>query len=295
MKLLNCYLEKKSGANLILTGPKGVGKFTAAKQLAMEILSCKETQLAIHPDCMIVSQEDGKAILVETISEILNFTSLMPIRASQKVVLIDNAENMNELVQNKLLKVVEESNSTVFIFVTTSPLLTTIHSRCFDIPFFPLENADIQKYLDKKEESSAMPLCAYGGSIGIYENMKGDDTESSTLLKNIMHTFENMEKKADIMDVFHQWSEKEAGKFFELQKPHMGLIIQFLEDVFADFYLYLVSGGKGSMLDYKRMEQLYTHADAERIYKKAREERLRIKTNRFSKNDFFMLIASMAL
>ena len=295
MKLLNCYLEKKSGANLILTGPKGVGKATAAKQLIMELLSCSEAQLPIHPDCMIVSDNDGKSLTVEQIDEILNFTSLLPIRAEQKVVMIDNAETMTDLVQNKLLKVVEESNSTVFIFVTTERLLTTIHSRCFDIPFFSLREEDLQKYLEEKNECADMPLCAYGGSIGMYERMKEGNTECSSLLKSIISTIENMEKKTEFMDVFQQWNEKDATKFCEQQKPNMGMIIQFIKDVFAEFYLYLTSGKKDTMLDYEHMKHLYTISDAERIYKRAKEESARVKTYAFSKNDFFMLVASMVL
>lgn len=295
MKLLNCYLEKKSGANLILTGPKGVGKATAAKQLLMNFLSCTENQLAIHPDCMVVTDNGGKSITVQQVDEILEFTSLVPIRSSQKVVLIDNAETMTEIVQNKLLKVVEESNSTIFLFVTTKPLLTTIHSRCFDIHFFSLKEEDLQKYLELKDETAEMPLCAYGGSIGMYEHMKNEDSECSALLKNIIGTLENLEKKTELMDVFHQWSENEATKFYELHKPHLSLIINFIKDVFADFYLYLASKKENSMLNYEHMKQQYTLSDAERIYKKAKEASIRVKTYAFSKNDFFMLIASMTL
>ena len=209
--------------------------------------------------------------------------------------MIDNAETMDEIVQNKLLKAVEESNSTIYVFVTTMPLLPTIHSRCFDIPFFPLEDADLQKYLELKGEKAEMPLCAYGGSIGMYENMKGDDSECSTVLKNFIYTLEKLQQKKDILDVFQQWDDKEAGKFCERLKPHLSLFITFIKEVFAEFYLYLVSGKENTMLNYEHMEQVYTISDAERIYKRAKEESMRVKTYTFSKNDFFMLIANMAL
>ncbi|MBQ3047781.1 MAG: AAA family ATPase, partial [Clostridia bacterium] len=91
--------------------------------------SCKQFMAQTHPDVFIVNQP---SIKVEDANNLISKLSTLPVYNSKKVFIILNAENINEIAQNKLLKSIEEpSNNVLFIFTTTKTdkLLPTIMSR----------------------------------------------------------------------------------------------------------------------------------------------------------------------
>lgn len=103
--------------------------FCDDKRPCFECDACKKMMLDKNPDFVEV---DKSAINVEDISKIIEDAWLKPMSFDYKVVLIKNADTINELAQNKLLKTLEEpSSSLVFIFTTTNEekLLPTIKSR----------------------------------------------------------------------------------------------------------------------------------------------------------------------
>ena len=91
--------------------------------------SCKQFDSNSHPDVTILNQD---SIKVEDVNKIISKLSTLPISSISKVFVILNAENMNETAQNKLLKSLEEPNSSnVFILTCTKTdkLLPTVLSR----------------------------------------------------------------------------------------------------------------------------------------------------------------------
>lgn len=91
--------------------------------------SCKQFDSLSHPDVHIVDQQSVK---VEDINIAISKINTMPINSKYKVFVFLNAENINEIAQNKLLKSIEEPTShSIFIFTTTKTdkLLPTILSR----------------------------------------------------------------------------------------------------------------------------------------------------------------------
>lgn len=76
-----------------------------------------------------------------------------------KVFIIDEAELLDATGQNALLKTLEEPPAETFIFLITSHedrLLTTIRSRCQRVGFGPLSDADVERWLDGREEASTL-------------------------------------------------------------------------------------------------------------------------------------------
>lgn len=119
-----------------------------------------------------VKIENGKEIRLFQIKEIAQFLSLHYQEFSYKLVLISDADKMNEPAQNALLKNLEEPpEGYIFILTTSNPemLRETIRSRCWHLPFEPLTNDDIstilQKYFDANEELATSITPFAGGSI----------------------------------------------------------------------------------------------------------------------------------
>ena len=90
-------------------------------------------------------------IKINSIREIQKYLSLKSNLRQKRVVIISNAELMNETSQNALLKNLEEPPEDTYFILTTNNinvLRETIRSRCQEFQFAPLSKSEIEKILD---------------------------------------------------------------------------------------------------------------------------------------------------
>lgn len=149
---------------LCFSGPHGVGKFLSAEWLTAGLLCargpgadgapcgscgpCRRVRADSHPDVFVIDpiaegEEEIKVTriaprLEESVPNVGEFLSLKPMEGGWRIVLVREAERMNEEAQNALLKTLEEPGaSTLIVLVTARPdaLLATIHSRCLRVRF----------------------------------------------------------------------------------------------------------------------------------------------------------------
>ncbi|HEB75989.1 MAG TPA: DNA polymerase III subunit delta' [Nitrospirae bacterium] len=102
--------------------------------------SCRKFSSLVHPDLKLVEPEGG-VIRIDAVREIQEFLSFAPYEGRKKVVVMDDAECMNQAASNAFLKTLEEPPpDSLIILVTAAPerLLDTIRSRCFVVRFSPL-------------------------------------------------------------------------------------------------------------------------------------------------------------
>lgn len=153
---------------LLFTGEKGIGKYLTAKILAKALLcgnaipcdncpSCKMFDEQNHPDYYYLQPEGKtlKMIKIEQIRQMQAGISLAPYLSDKRVVIIDDAELMNEPAANSLLKTLEEPVGQVFFILITSNkdmLLTTILSRCTKIYFSPLTDEEVIRVLEQTQQ-----------------------------------------------------------------------------------------------------------------------------------------------
>lgn len=134
---------------VLLTGPVGVGLGTLARDMArsrgrlLAELVPESTTTALPS----IGVERVRALYTETRSKLDGL----------HLVVIDDADTMNHVAQNSLLKLLEEPNPSIaFILTSHSPdkLLPTIRSRCqlFAVPpISPVESSRLLKALGVKD------------------------------------------------------------------------------------------------------------------------------------------------
>lgn len=85
-----------------------------------------------HPDLLLINQ-DREGITIDSVRELQQWSVQRPYQADMKVAILLNAEDMNQVAQHAMLKMIEEPLPFVqYIFVTEYPhsLLATVRSRC---------------------------------------------------------------------------------------------------------------------------------------------------------------------
>lgn len=174
--------------SLLFSGPEGVGKFTTAIAVAQAVncpkrtddgdgcgvcASCTRIARNVHGDVIIVEPGENGSIKIEQVRDALEQVAYRPFEGRRRVVIIDGVEAAAGPAQDALLKRLEEPTSaSMFILVTSQPdaLLPTVRSRCYQLRFAPLADAELVRVLIERHDMSerdARALAALSdGSVG---------------------------------------------------------------------------------------------------------------------------------
>lgn len=160
LNIINLYDKKKLPNKILFSGPKGIGKATLAYHIANYVFSKKEKfpydinkfeindlnksyKLILnnsHPNFHLIDVLSDKRIIeISQIREMINYANKTAFNNSERIVLIDNAENLNLNSLNALLKIVEEPNENIIfiiIFDNNRKILNTLKSRCLKFNLF---------------------------------------------------------------------------------------------------------------------------------------------------------------
>jgi len=150
----------------LLYGMKGIGKHTLAEELAAFVMcesqtacgechGCKMLAAGSHPDVFRLGLIEGKRDLnIEQVRGVLSFLSLSAAESGRRVVVLDDAERMNNQAANALLKGLEEPSAGSVLLMVCSDLErlpATIRSRCMLQQCSPLSDENVQAVLQQQE------------------------------------------------------------------------------------------------------------------------------------------------
>jgi DNA polymerase-3 subunit delta' len=159
--LLKTIERGRIPSSYLFAGEPGVGKRLTATNLAKALNcigdrahddeaisydccdacdSCKKIDSNTHPDYRFIAPENGQ-IRIEEIREIDEVLSLKAFEGRYKVIMVDDAETMNQFAANAFLKILEEPpGDSLILLISSNPerLPDTIRSRCSRVNFMPL-------------------------------------------------------------------------------------------------------------------------------------------------------------
>jgi DNA polymerase III subunit gamma/tau len=162
--VLRPALERgRIGHAYLFSGPRGVGKTTTARLIAMTVNcddatavkpcgvceSCKMVIAGRHPDVLEIDAASNNS--VDDVRDLREKVALQPMRGTNKVYILDEAHMMSKSAFNALLKTLEEPpEHAVFVLATTEPerLPPTILSRCQHYRFRRLNLEEIAGKLE---------------------------------------------------------------------------------------------------------------------------------------------------
>lgn len=242
---------------LILAGDKGIGKSILAFKLARFLLAnpvpppedmLREGLLRIpkespifkrvassgHGDLLVIERnvdpESGIAkpdIPVDVIRKIPHFLRKTSSEGGWRVVIINDADCMNRIAQNALLKILEEPpQKAILILIAHAPgrFLPTIRSRCRMLMQDPPDKSQVSKILSTlevkidDEEFETLYALANGSPGTILELISSDAIKTYDSLSNLLLMSPNIDMEAvyNFADILCKKSAENDYKMFRL-------------------------------------------------------------------------------
>lgn len=245
----NCLRENKVAHSYLFSGEYNPLKIETAYLLAMSIIegkndfaceicdTCKRIRKNEYYDVIYV---DGysKSIKKEEIENILEEFSRTSLEQSgKKVYIIANINNSSNKVLNMILKFMEEpgNDNTFGIFITDNKedLLSTIVSRCHDIPF---KTRDFSFLINQYEDAGFDYIDAYLLSHILHKFDSEFDLNDERYLcakEYVYKTIESLHNKKEIPLLFFKEFYtyfKDRDDFKKTTDYYLSIMIKMIED-----------------------------------------------------------------
>jgi DNA polymerase-3 subunit delta' len=176
----------------LLTGPPGSGRSTAARAFAAALQcergvgcgECHECRTALggsHPDVALVATEHV-FLRVEDVRPLVTLAQQRPSLGRWRVIVVEDADRLNDTSGNLLLKAVEEPPPrTVWLLCAPSPddVLVTIRSRCRHVGLRVPPVQDVAELLVRRHgvdpAVAAFAARAAGSHVGVARRLALDE------------------------------------------------------------------------------------------------------------------------
>lgn len=171
----------------LMVGPSGTGKATLSRIFARALccqsparadmtvpcgicLACRKIERGVHPDVQLLDlatqatlgpkrTSAQTTLSIDSIRQLAADAALKPMEAPRRVIVVDDAETMQEVAQEALLKTLEEPPPSVLLMLLADDagsLLPTIQSRCQVINLRPVAGGAIAAGLIRSGVDSAL-------------------------------------------------------------------------------------------------------------------------------------------
>ena len=225
-KLTSSHRNKHLAHALLFTGTKGTGKKLFALDFARWLIceqpledkacgNCRSCQLIkadSHPDFIsVMPEEEGKAIKVDQIRELIDKLSLTSHVHGARVIILSPADALNTNASNSLLKTLEEPPENTFLILISdmpSKLMATIRSRTQIVRFdLPSEEVSLS-WLKQKELKQAELLLKLSGDAPLAALELAADDGLARRESYFQDWQQLAEGRVDALDIASRWSKE---------------------------------------------------------------------------------------
>jgi DNA polymerase-3 subunit delta' len=277
------------GHAYLFAGPGGIGKRLFAEELARALLcespvrtrleacdlcpACRQVAAGTHPDLFIAGKpEESLELPIDVMRDLCRSFSLKSARDRGKVVILDDADDLNEESANCFLKTLEEPPPrSVLLLVGTSPdrQLATIRSRCQVVHFAPLADELVAELLRAQgvEDPALIERLVRlsGGSPGRARALA--DPALWEFRRQMLGQLSR--SPVDTVGLARSWMRfvEEAGKEAAAQRQRAAQVLELLID-FLSAALSRSVGTRPRLAepeDLRALEELVKHTDADRL------------------------------
>jgi DNA polymerase-3 subunit delta' len=239
----------------LFTGPAGVGKHLFAVELAKALLcekaaegtleacdrcpSCVQVESGTHPDFFTAARPpEALEFPIDLMRQLCQSFALKSARGRGKVILLEDADDLNEESANCFLKTLEEPPPrSVLILIGSTPdrQLPTIVSRCQVIRFAPLTPEVVEELVRADIEDAALRtrlVRLSAGSPGLAKELADPSLWEFRrgLLAGLAKAPVNSVELARSWMAFVEESGKESATQRRRAQLVLRLIVDFLDD-----------------------------------------------------------------
>jgi DNA polymerase-3 subunit delta' len=235
--------------------------------------ACKLVEAGTHPDLQIARRPDDKSeVPVELVRGLARSLDLKPARGRGRIVILDDADDLNEESANCFLKTLEEPPpGALLILIGTSAdrQLPTIVSRCQVIPFRPLPEGIVAELLTEKgiEDRDFVQRLARLSDGSSSMALALADPALWEFRRNLLNGL--TQPRPDGVGLAQEWMKfvEEAGKELAGQRRRAALVLRLLIDFLNDALS--MSVGKSPRLaeaaDLQLLQKMVKQSDPDRL------------------------------
>ncbi|MAX10472.1 MAG: DNA polymerase III, subunit gamma and tau [Candidatus Marinimicrobia bacterium] len=222
--LINAISTNKVSHSYLFSGPRGVGKTTVARILALKLNNIESIDRSLD----IIELDGASNRGIDEIRDLKDATKYVPIEGRYKVFIIDEAHMLTKEAFNALLKTLEEPPAhVVFILATTEiqKIPSTISSRC-------------QKYDFKK-----ISLDSTVAHLDDIINSEGYSSEPQALRAIASKSDGSLRDALSLLDKVFSISDKQVT--YSIVKDILGIVD---EDIYLNLIQEMIKGNAASVI-----------------------------------------------